>query len=51
MFLPLCRNAIYWTPIDAAASGGWDRTVQLLIDHESDLDPKDKANVSHVTIP
>ena len=51
MFLSLCRNAIYWTPIDSAASGGWDRTVQLLIEYESDLDPKDKANVSHVTIP
>ena len=50
-FCLTCRHATSWTPIDSAASGGWDSIVLLLIEYESDLDPKDKANVSYVRIP
>ena len=31
--------------MDCAAYKGWDRTVQLLIEFEADIDPKDKAGV------
>ncbi len=31
--------------MDCAAAKGWNRTVQLLLDFEADIDPKDKAGV------
>ena len=32
--------------MDCAAFGGWNLTLNLLIDFEADIDPKDKAGVS-----
>ena len=45
LYLCYHSNARHWTPMDCAAYKGWDRTVQLLIEFEADIDPKDKAGV------
>ena len=39
------RNSTLWTPMDCAASGGYDELVVLLIKAEADVDPTDKSKV------
>ena len=39
------RNSTLWTPMDCAASGGYDELVILLIKAEADVDPTDKSKV------
>lgn len=40
------RNVRQWTPMDCAAEKGREKIIQLLIDAEADIDPKDIASVS-----
>ena len=42
------RSARNWTPLDCAASGGWDKIALLLIENGADIDPRDKANVMDI---
>lgn len=42
----LHRNAKLWTPIDAAASKGHAKVVELLIEAESDINPTDKEKTT-----
>ena len=36
------RNAVLWTPLDAAAYKGHAKVAQLLIETESDVNPVDR---------
>ena len=34
-----------WTPLDCAAAHGWSKTVNVLLDFDSPVDPTDKTKV------
>ena len=45
-FLCAFRNAKLWTPIDVASAKGHHKVVELLIEADSEVDPKDKEKTT-----
>ena len=39
------RNSYFWTPLDCAAAKGHTKVAGVLLDHDSPVDPTDKAKV------